>query len=308
MTNSKCKSGTPFPSGFSLSSSDCPTAEEKINGVKAHPYQSAVGALMYLSITTRPDIAYATSVLASHMHNPGEQHWEGVKHVMAYLNGTRDRSILYGEESSNQVSIYSDSDHAGDVGSRKSRTGIVSMLNGGPISWKSHLQNRVSLSSTEAEYYAASEAAIEAKWYHKLLSELQFHQGVIDIYEDNQSTIHLANNPVAERLTKQMEIRHYHLRECVRLGEVRLLKIDTSENAADVFTKSLPATKFFYLSNKLMSSVSKSESGVTRLTEKSLCGISLCGKRSLCGDGGLCGKRSLCGNNEVSENADGQMH
>jgi hypothetical protein len=78
------------PSGFSLSSSDCPTTEEEINGMKAHPYQSAVGALMYLSITTRPDITYATSVLASHMHNPGEQHWEGVKYVMAFLNGTRE--------------------------------------------------------------------------------------------------------------------------------------------------------------------------------------------------------------------------
>jgi hypothetical protein len=111
-----------------------------------------------------------------------------------------------------------------------------------------------------------------------------------------------------------MEIRHYHLRECVRLGEVRLLKIDTSENAADVFTKSLPATKFLHLSNKLMSPVSKSESVVNRLTKKSLCGISLCGNESLCGDSGLCGIESLCGdsglcgNNEVSENADGQMH
>ena len=112
---------------------------------------------MYLATCTRPDISYAVRMCASYMHNPGRAHWEAVKQILAYVKDTQSRGIIYGRtESSNEmkntVYAYVDADHAGGSDNRKSRTGYVTMMNAGAVSWKTRLQDRVSISSTEAEY------------------------------------------------------------------------------------------------------------------------------------------------------------
>jgi hypothetical protein len=104
------------------------------------------------------------------------------------------------------------------------------------MSWESHRQRRVSLSSTEAEYYAASEAATETLWFRKLLHEISVLQSTNTMFEDNKSTIVLANNPVAENMKKQIDIQ-------------------TSKNIGDLFTKVMAAPQFHYLSNMFMTKV-----------------------------------------------------
>jgi hypothetical protein len=84
-----------------------------------------------------------------------------------------------------------------------------------------------SLSSTEAEYYAASEAAKEALWFRQMMSEMGFEQERTIIYEDNTSCINLANNPVADAKTRHIDIRHPHIRDCVNRGLIKLEKINT---------------------------------------------------------------------------------
>ena len=153
-----------------FSAEDCPTEQSEIERMKKVPYRSAIGSLMYLATCTRPDIAYAVSMCASYMHNPGRVHWEAVKCILAYVNQTTYRGITYGgREYANamkdRIYMYVDADHAGNIDNRRSRTGYVTMLHGGAVSWKTRLQDRTSLSSTEAEYYAASESFGEAKWF-----------------------------------------------------------------------------------------------------------------------------------------------
>jgi len=203
MEKSKCRLRVPIHPKTNFSAEDCPTTPEDIEYMKSVPYRSAIGSLMYLATCTRPDISYAVSMCASYMHNPGRAHWEAVKSILAYVNMTQARGLIYGTRDCNgdmldKVYVYVDSDHDGNLNNRRSRTGYVAMLHGGAISWKTRLQERTSLSSTEAEYYAASEGFAEARWFRMFLAELQLNQmEPTVILEDNQSCISLSEPSIS---------------------------------------------------------------------------------------------------------------
>lgn len=97
-------------------------------------YQGMTGSIMFSMVETRPDIAFATSVAARFTKNPGHQHTEAVKTILRYLKGSRERGITFGGQDKLLVEEYSDSDWAGDKDSRKSTSGFIFMLNGGPVS------------------------------------------------------------------------------------------------------------------------------------------------------------------------------
>jgi len=121
----------------------------------------------------------------------------------------------------------------------------------------------VALSSTEAEYMALTHATKETVWLRALLGELGFHQGdPSTIFEDNQSCIALARNPVHHARTKHIDIRHHYIREKLESGEVTLRYVNTKEMVADAFTKPLPKPQFEFLVG-LMNLCT--EDGATRL-------------------------------------------
>lgn len=257
MNNSKCPSKIPIRPDNKMSAADCPTTPEEKSHMKRIPYRSAIGSLMYLATCTRPDISYAVSVCASYMHNPGRVHWDAVKGILAYVNMTKDRGLIFGrnqtEGMKDTVYVYTDADHAGNTDNRRSRTGYVTMFNGSTVSWKTRLQDRVGISSTEAEYYAASEAFGEAKWFRMFLAELNLQQSEPTvILEDNQSCINLSQNPVFQFRTKQIDIRHHQLREGVRYKEIILTHIATADQVADSLTKGLEWKQFHKLTNECM--------------------------------------------------------
>jgi hypothetical protein len=258
MSNSKCKLMTPIHPKTKLSGDDCPTTAEAKADMDNVPYRSAIGALMYLATCTRPDISYAVSVCASFMHNPGRVHWNTVKGILAYVNQTSSRGLVYGtrectEELKDSVYIYTDSDYANNIDNRRSRTGYVMMLHGGAVSWKTRLQERTSMSSTEAEYYAASDAFGEARWFRMFLAELSRIQSKPTvILEDNESCVKLAENPVYQYRTKQIDIRHHQLREGVKYKEVMMVYTNTKDQVADALTKGLDTRSFKELTDKCM--------------------------------------------------------
>lgn len=74
--------------GYKLTREQCPQTEEETAEMSNVPYMNAVGALMYLAVTTRPDIAFSVAKLAQFNSNPGKAHWTAVKHLFRYLKGT----------------------------------------------------------------------------------------------------------------------------------------------------------------------------------------------------------------------------
>ncbi len=137
-------------------------------------YQGMTGLLMFSIVQTRPDIAFATSVVSRFAKNFSRQQIAAVKTIMQYLKATRTLGIKYGGEEGGDLIIkdYSDSDWAGDHATKKSTSGFIFMLNGGPVSWCSKSQATVALSSTQAECVALSFATKETTWMRLLLTEV----------------------------------------------------------------------------------------------------------------------------------------
>jgi hypothetical protein len=98
-------------------------------------YQSMVGSLIYLATVTRPDLCFATNMVARYNANPNQSHMDAVERIYAYLNGTLDKGLWYSEACGTNLVGYVDSDHAGCEDIRRSTTGWVFMLGGSPVSW-----------------------------------------------------------------------------------------------------------------------------------------------------------------------------
>ncbi|KAG6590542.1 Integrase catalytic core protein [Phytophthora cinnamomi] len=207
------------------------------------PFREAVGALMHLMTSTRPDIAFAVGYVSRFMENPQVEHWIAVKRIFRYLQGTKSHGIRFSPGKGIDFQGYSDADWAGDLSDRKSTSGYLFQVAGGPISWGSKKQSSVSLSTSEAEYIALSLAIQEGKWVHKLLCEiLVAARGVtpeLKIFEDNQSCIKMTKNPVNHGRAKHIDIKYHHIRDEVKRGEVIVEYCETATMLADIMTKGL---------------------------------------------------------------------
>ena len=204
-------------------------------------YMCLIGSLIYAAIVSRPDIAYAVQALGRHMQAANDTHFAAAKRVLRYLQETKELGLKYAEtRAGTKIFGYADSDWASDKDTRRSVTAYVYILGGAAVSWTSRLQQTVALSSSESEYMAASAAAQEAIHLRRLLESLGFKQdGPTVIYDDNQGAIAMTKNPVMHRRTKHIDIRHHFVREAVARGDVRLVYVPTSEQAADLLTKAL---------------------------------------------------------------------
>ena len=206
----------------------------------AFPYREAVGSLMYLSIMTRPDIAEAVNTVARFVERPGQQHVVAVKRILRYVKGTVDLGIVFGRE--HGLKVYSDADWAGDQDDRRSTSGMLITLHGGPVSYFSRKQKCVALSSTEAEYIAASEACKVVAWVRNFLHEFpgELISGPVIVYEDNQGCIAMTDASVSSKRTKHIDIRYHFVRDMVRAGLVKFEYLGTKQMLADMFTKPVP--------------------------------------------------------------------
>jgi hypothetical protein len=215
-------------------------------------YQSLVGSLLYLSTVSRPDIAQAVGVLARFCAQPTSAHWASLKRILRYLNGTRGLGIMYRRTEEVSLQAYSDSDWAGDKVDRKSTSGYIAMLANGPISWRSKKQSIVALSTAEAEYVSLSSAAQEVVWLRGLLNELGLTQQTPTIiYEDNQSAIAIAQNPVHHAKTKHIDIKYHHVRQTIADQTITLQYCPSNKMVADMLTKPIAAGLFVTLRTKM---------------------------------------------------------
>jgi len=236
---STCKPvATPLEAGHQVKCDDpnCETVNEK-------SYQSLIGSLMYLAITTRPDILHSVGKLAQRNANPHKEHEVAAKRVLRYLKGTADLKIHY-QDNGKPLHCYVDADWANDSTDRKSYSGYVFLEAGGAISWESKKQSLVALSSTEAEYIALSTAAKEATYLKKLLHEMGFDKiKTVILYCDNQSAQCIAKNPTLHNRSKHIDIKYHHVRELYSKNEIDIQYICTNDMTSDVLTKNLQKIK-----------------------------------------------------------------
>ena len=241
-----CKSSSvPMDASLKLTREMEPKSENEKQAMKNIPYRKIVGSLLYLSSGTRPDISFAVGQVCRFLQNPGLQHWEAVKSILRYLKGTRTSGIKLGGHRSSLRGLV-DSDHAGDIDSRRSTTGYIFLLNNGPISWNSKLQPTVALSSTEAEYMALSAATQEALWLKGVLESLEYQteSETVQLFGDNQGSLKLAKNPNNHQRTKHIDIRHHFIRGAIANKKICVDHISTQNNVSDLLTKPLGPSRF----------------------------------------------------------------
>ena len=169
-----------------------------------------------------------------------------MKNILKYLRRTKDIFLIYGG-SDLKLEGYSDSSFQSDPDDSKSISGYVFTLNGGAVSWKSSKQQIVADSTTEAEYIAASEAAKEAVWMKKFITELGIVPEIenpVPLYCDNTGAVAQAKEPRSHHKSKHI-LRLFHLvREIIERQDVIIERVGTKNNIADPFTKALPQQQF----------------------------------------------------------------
>ncbi|GJV78890.1 retrotransposon protein, putative, ty1-copia subclass [Tanacetum coccineum] len=181
-------------------------------GMKGVRYASTVGSIMYAVRCSRPDVAFSHNQTSRYQQNPGESHWTAVKNILKYLQNTKDMFLIYGGDSSTELNItcYTDASWEIDQDDLRSQTSTTAM------------------SSIEAEYIAASEAAKEAIWIRKFIYGLNVVPSIdkpMDIYCDNTGAITIADEPGVQKGAKHFRRKYHYIRKVIQEGDIRILKV-----------------------------------------------------------------------------------
>ncbi|RVW14192.1 Copia protein [Vitis vinifera] len=223
------------------------------------PYLSAIGALMYLANCTRPDIAFSVNLLARYSSAPTRRHWNGIKHILRYLRGTTDMGLFYSRESKQQLLGYADAGYLSDPHKGRSQTGYVFNCNGTAISWRSVKQTMVATSSNHSEILAIHEASRECIWLRSMIQHIRESCGLSSIkggpttlFEDNAACIaQITGGYIKGDRTKHISPKFFYTHELQKSGEIDVQQIRSSDNLADLFTKSLPTSTFKKLIHRI---------------------------------------------------------
>lgn len=179
------------------------------------------------------------------MHCPKVSHAAAIKQILRYLKGTLSLGLVFRRAEGIKLVGYSDSSHNINENDGRSTTGHMFYLNDCLITWCSQKQETVALSSCEAEFMAATEAAKQAIWLQELLEEVTERKvQKVMIHIDNKSAIALTKNPVFHGRSKHIHKRYHFIRECVENEQVDIQHIPGTEQKADILTKALGRIKF----------------------------------------------------------------
>jgi hypothetical protein len=202
----------------------------------------AIGSLQYLSCTTCPDITCTVGQLAFFTSDPGVAHWNTIKHLFHYIQGTIDYVITYAPDPSMSqlFTTYSDANHGGGRNTGRSTGAYIVKIGTGIVSWMLKRQSIIALSTTEAEYMAACEAGKEIVRMRKILQALGFPMTTPSVpYMDNQSTIQVAKHPEHHGRMKQLNLSWFWLCDVVDQGAISPIYIPTGDMTTDLLTMAL---------------------------------------------------------------------
>jgi hypothetical protein len=261
------------------------SAELKIDGIRY--YQELIGVLRWAIELGRVDIATEVSLLSSHLALPRAGHLQQVYHIFGYLKAKPKKTLAFDpqhpdidenrfvkcdwhdfyrgakepipgdapEPRGNVVSTHCfvDADHAGNLVTRRSQTGILLFVNRAPIIWYSKRQNTVETSTFGSEFVAMR---IAVELTESLRYKLRMFGipiiGPTNVYCDNEAVTKNAIHPESTLKKKHNSIAYHRTREAVAAGTIRVTKEDGKTNLADVLTKLLPQATKEFLCDKFM--------------------------------------------------------
>jgi len=212
------------------------------------PFREVVGSLMWIANQTRPDISNAVRAVARHSHEPKKSHWKAAQKILNYLLETAHLGLKFKRDASVDVGtlVYVDADFASKANDRRSVSGAVLLVAGMIVAWFSRTQKCITLSTSEAEYVGMGDGVKEALFVNGLLVFLRPSDkiGKIQVLEDNEGAIALAENPLSSGNSKHIDIRHHFLRSLTEDGVLAIKHVPSELQHADILTKALPRDLF----------------------------------------------------------------
>ena len=211
--------------------------EEACSEADAKRFRGLAARLNYLA-QDRPSLRRASARVSSGMASPKSRHWHMLTRVGRYLRGRPEETQWFAwQQASITVKSFSDSDWGGCGRTRRSTTGGAAMLGQHMIKCWSKAQHVVSLSSGEAELYAAVRAAAETIGLASLAKDLGMELGVKISVDASAAIGTLSREGLGK--AKHISVQYLWLQERIRQGEVKIEKVHTKSNPADMFTKPL---------------------------------------------------------------------
>ena len=235
-------------------------------------YRAAIGELIYALITARPDISYSTTKLAQYSANPLPCHYTAVKQVFAYLNATLHHGLIYWRTTPrddlpdlesdlpisnvdhrniitpvpvSHLTAYTDSDWGSDRSHRRSVTGTLLLYSGATILYKTRYQPAVALSSTEAEFVAASDTGKSILYIRSLLTELGYPPPTsTPLLVDNRGALYMVESQAPTKRTRHVDIRYFALLQWQQQKLLVVIPVPTADNISDSMTKATGRIKF----------------------------------------------------------------
>jgi Reverse transcriptase (RNA-dependent DNA polymerase) len=217
-------------------------------------YRELVGALNFISCAARPDITFTTNQCSRYSNAPTKAHWDVAVGCLRYLKCTLHWGIAFGHEGYNtshksffkfhpfafrDVVGFADANHGTGIDDKKSITGTIMHVHGGPVSWASKVQSVASLSSTESEFRALAEACREALWLAKIISLFSIKTTPFLIRGDSTGAIGAIKNHAYTKHTKHIEIVYDFMKDRYKHGHLDFEHIEGKHNPADILTKAL---------------------------------------------------------------------
>lgn len=206
---------SPCDASVHFSSDQCPDHDSvEFVQMSSHrkDYMSLVGAYLWLANVTRPELSYIAGQLARFVSNPSALHYRAALRVLLYLKSTQDQGLIFHPQGSESIRCFVDADWSSEF----SVSGGVMDYMGCPVHWFSRTQNSVSMSSTEAEYFATCVAAREVMFVRELASDLNVKiTGPTVIRTDNKGVVDLSLDPVAFKKTKHILRAAHFVRDLV---------------------------------------------------------------------------------------------
>jgi hypothetical protein len=190
--------------------------------------------LQYATIT-RPDLTFAVNKTSQFIADPLYEHWQKVKRILRYLQGTPTHGLTFKPSSNLALHAYCDIDWARCPDDKRSTTGFAVFLGPNLISWSSKKQPTVSRSSTEAEYISLAVTASELLWIMALLHELAFQvPQAPTLWCDNLGATFLVTNPIFHTRTKHIELDYHFVREKISNQQLSVRFICSADSFAQL--------------------------------------------------------------------------
>ena len=226
--------------------------------ISHHPYASLVGALLYISVMSRPDIAFHTSILAKFLADPSPECWDAAVILMQYLHSTRKKRLYYSGkvevpdglekhrpdiERNHGFVAYSDSSWGNKY--PYPMFGYSVTLFGSLVSFSSKQLKTVAFSSCEAEYAAASYACKEVEFVRNICADMGVTlHGRLVLAVDNTACIDIAHDVGVSGRTKHFDRAIHYLRDLTQLRKVIPVYVNTHQQRADGYTKALDKSTY----------------------------------------------------------------